>query len=222
MMNKKVLIAEDHQSTNISIQKVLEDLGNMDSTYVYYCDDALVRVRHAASITEPFDLLITDLSFDPDHREPKLADGVELIAAARVVQPGLPVLVFSAEGRIPVIEQLYTVSGIDGFVRKGRNDARELELAIRRIVANERYYPPFYLAGMRKGHLHDFSPFDIAIITLMAEGKRQKDLPARLEERGIRPAGLSSVEKRLKLMREALAFSNNEQLVAYCKDMGLV
>ena len=221
-MIKKVLIAEDHQSANISIQKVLEDLEIVDPSYVYYCDDALVRIQHAVAAGEPYDLLITDLYFDVDHRQPKIAGGAELIDAARRVQPDLRVLVFSAEGKIPVIEGLYTVSTIDGFVRKGRNDARELEVAIKRTGENERYYPPFYLAGMRKGDVHDFSSYDIAIISLMAEGKRQKELPACLEERGIRPSGLSSVEKRLKLMREALGFSNNEQLVAYCKDMGIV
>jgi len=221
-MIKKVLIAEDHQSANISIQKVLEDLGVVEPTYVYYCDDALVRIEHAVAAGEPYDLLITDLSFDLDHRQPKLAGGVELIAAARVAQADLRVLVFSAEGKIPVIEALYTVSGIDGFVRKGRNDAWELEVAIKRIGENERHYSPFYLAGMRRGNMHDFTGYDIAIITLMAEGTRQKDLPDVLAERGIKPSGLSSLEKRLKLMREALGFSNNEQLVAYCKDMNIV
>lgn len=221
-MIKKVLIAEDHQSANISVQKTLEDMGIKEVEYVYYCDEALVRLQKASDSDEPYDLLITDLYFDADHRIQQIEDGQQLIDAGRVVQPDLRVLVFSAEGKTGVIKVLYTDSNIDGFVRKGRNDARELQAAIGRIGANERYYPQFYLMATRKENVHDFSIYDVTIITLMAEGKRQKEISGCLRERGIGPVGLSSVEKRLKLIREALNFSNNEQLVAYCKDMGIV
>jgi two-component system capsular synthesis response regulator RcsB len=43
-----------------------------------------------------------------------------------------------------------------------------------------------------------------------------------LQENQIKPSGLSSLEKRLNHIREVLNFSNNEQLIAYCKDMGIV
>ena len=41
-------------------------------------------------------------------------------------------------------------------------------------------------------------------------------------ENKIRPSGLSSIEKRLNNMKNVLEFSKNEQLVAYCKDMGII
>jgi DNA-binding NarL/FixJ family response regulator len=221
-MIKKVLIVEDHESSNISIQRTLEELGIRDPDYVYYCDDALVRVQKAMEANDPFDLLITDLYFDIDHRSPKISGGVALIEAARAVQPELRVLTFSAEGKIGVIEALYSQQNVDGFVRKGRNDAKELKVAIGQIAGNERYYPRFYLQATRQENVHDFTSYDIMIISLMAGGMKQKDIPEYLEQNRIKPAGLSSIEKRLNEIRQALKFSNNQQLVVYCKDMGIV
>lgn len=221
-MIQKVLIAEDHESSNLSVQKTLQEMGVTDPDYVYYCDDALVRIQKAKDGREPYDLLITDLYFDVDYRTQKIGSGAALIEAARVVQPELKVLVFSAEGKIGVIEPLYAGGNIDGFVRKGRNDARELKLAIGQISANERYFPRFYVLATRQENVHDFTVFDITIISLMAGGMKQKDIPRYLEENNMRPSGLSSVEKRLNLIREALKFSTNQQLVAYCKEMGIV
>src|ERR1700722_7619073 len=132
-MLKKVLIAEDHESSNISVQKTLAEMGIADPDYVYYCDAALVRVQKAKEGREPYDLLITDLYFDADHRPQKIEGGALLINAAREVQPELRVLVFSAEGKVSVIDALYTVGNIDGYVRKGRNDAKELKVAIGQI-----------------------------------------------------------------------------------------
>jgi DNA-binding NarL/FixJ family response regulator len=221
-MIKKILIVEDHESSNISVQKTLEEMGIGDPDYVYYCDDALVRIQKAKEGGEPYDLLITDLYFDADHRPQKIGGGAALIHAAREVQPELRILVFSAEGKVGVIEGLYTIGNVDGYVRKGRNDAKELKVAIGQIAGNERYFPRFYIQATRQENVHDFTTYDILIISLMAGGMRQKDIPAYLEKNQIEPAGLSSLEKRLGLIREALKFSNNQQLVAYCKEMGIV
>jgi DNA-binding NarL/FixJ family response regulator len=221
-MIKKVLIAEDHESSNISIQKTLEEMGIPDPDYVYYCDDALIRVQKACVAGNSYDLLITDLYFDPDHLEQQISGGAALIAAARDAQPDLHVLVFSAEGKTSVIQDLYDRSKIDGYVRKGRNDAKELKAAIAQIAENKTYFPRFFVSATRTGNVHDFTPFDTKIITMMATGFRQKEIAAYLKKNKIKPSGLSSIEKRLNIIGEALNFSNNEQMVAYCKEMGIV
>jgi len=221
-MIKKVLIAEDHESANISVQKTLEEMGIADADYVYYCDDALVRVQKAKQDGHPYDLLITDLYFDEDHRTQKIAGGAALIASAREIQPDLVILVFSAEGKAAVIEMLFDAQNIDGYVRKGRNDAKELKMAIDHIGRNQRYFPRHLIELVKQKNAHEFTKFDVIILSLLAQGIRQKDIPAYLQQNNIRPSGLSSVEKRLNHMKEVLEFSNNEQLIAYCKDMGIV
>jgi two-component system capsular synthesis response regulator RcsB len=221
-MIKKVLIAEDHESANLSVQKTLGDLGIVDPHYVYYCDDALLKIQKAKQQDDLYDLLITDLYFEEDYSKQKLKNGMALIAAARKVQPELKVLVFTAEKKASVIGMLFEKLAIDGFVRKARNDARELITAIRAIGQNQRYFPRHLAQVIGKMHTHEFTNYDVVILSQLAQGTRQKDIPTYLRQQKIRPDGLSSVEKRLKLIREVLEFTNNEQLIAYCKDMGIV
>ncbi|WP_343700149.1 response regulator [Chitinophaga sp.] len=221
-MITKVLIAEDHESANISVQKTLEELAIINTEYAYYCDDAMNKITKAVKSGNSFDLLITDLYFEPDDCKQVLSGGIELIAAAREVQPDLKILVFSAENRPAAIDQLYSKFDIDGFVRKARHDARELKEAICEIARHRRYFPRHIKQLIDKKNAYAFSEFDITIITLLAQGMLQKDIPAYLQHHRIKPSGLSSIEKRLNQMKDALGFTKNEQLVAYCKDLGAI
>ena len=65
-MIDKVIIAEDHEIANLSIQKAMEELRVQHIDYVYYCDDALNKIRTAKEKVSPYDLLITDLYFEED------------------------------------------------------------------------------------------------------------------------------------------------------------
>ncbi|TWF33954.1 DNA-binding NarL/FixJ family response regulator [Chitinophaga polysaccharea] len=221
-MITKVLIAEDYQSVNLSLQRILEELAITDIAYSYYCDDALNKIVQAVNASSSFDLLITDLSFIPDGNKQVLSGGVDLIAAAREVQPDLNILVFSIENKPAIIDQLYNKYDIDGFVSKGRNDMLNLGEAIKEIEQHRRYFPRHIRQLIDKKNAYSFSEFDITIITLLAQGMLQKDIPAHLQRNGIKPSGLSSVEKKLNQMKDALGFTKNEQLVAHCKDLGAI
>ena len=221
-MIKKVLIAEDHESANISVQKTLEELVIINTEHAYYCDDALHKIEKSVKAGDSFDLLITDLYFEPDGYEQILSGGLELITAAREIQPDLKVLVFSADNKPATIDLLYNEHEIDGFVRKARNDARELKEAIGEIARHRRYFPRHIKQLIEKKNAYAFSEFDIIIITLLAQGISQKDIPKYLQQRRVRPSGLSSIEKRLNRIKAALGFYKNEQLVAYCKDLGAI
>jgi len=221
-MITKVLIAEDHESASISVEKTLEDLSIPTIEYVYYCDEALHRITKTARTDKSYDLLITDLYFEPDERKPTLKGGTDLIAAARIVQPDLKVLVFSAENKPVTIEMLYTQLYIDGYVRKARNDAKELKQAINEISQHRRYLPRHIMQLINSKNTYEFSDYEITIISLLAQGVLQKDIPDHLRMQQIKPSGLSSVEKKLSQMKEILNFTKNEQLVAFCKDKGIL
>lgn len=220
-MLRNVLIAEDHEIVNISLRKALEEFGPVNTEYVYYCDDALSRIRKPP-LGQPYDLLITDLHFEEDSYKQQLSSGQELIEAARMQQPDLKILVFSAEKKTAVIEKLFTQFQIDAYVSKARRDAQELRTALEHIFRNQKYFPALLRQSIRQHNSYNFSDFDITIISLLSQGLLQKDIPAYLQRNNIKPSGLSSVEKHLNKMREVLEFSKNEQLVAFCKDIGVI
>lgn len=221
-MFEKVLIAEDHESTNISVRKTLNDLGIADAKYVYYCDDAFNWMQKALKDNQPYDLLITDLYFEEDHIKQEIPDGLSLIKAAKHAQPNLKTIVFSAEGRANVINNLLNNLSIDAYVRKARRDAQYLKQAIDAVCNGRKYISPDLKQAIKEKNSYEFSTFDITIISLLSQGILQKDIPWYLQQKDIKPSGLSSVEKRLSQMKEILEFSKNEQLVAYCKDIGII
>jgi two-component system capsular synthesis response regulator RcsB len=220
-MFQKALIAEDHESSNISVRITLEELG-IYQDYVYYCDDALSRIENSKLQGSMYDLLITDLSFEEDSRIQKINNGAELIAAAKQILPSLKVLVFSVESKPAEIEKLLNNEDVDGFVRKARNDTREIKSAIYNLDQGLRHFPRQLIQLIRQKNTHEFTEFDITIITLLAQGMQQKNIPDYLKQHNIRPSGLSSIEKRLNHIKDVLEFTKNEQIVAFCKDMGII
>ncbi|PZR06087.1 MAG: response regulator, partial [Flavobacterium psychrophilum] len=111
---------------------------------------------------------------------------------------------------------------IDGYVRKARNDAKELKQAIDQLSRHQRYFPRQLMQLVNKNNAHEFTELDTAIITLLSQGIKQKDMSSHLQQQKIQPSGLSTIEKRLNLLKEKLNCSNTDQLVAYCKEQGII
>src|SRR5262245_2366091 len=221
-MLDKIIIAEDQESANLSVQKTVEELRIDHVDHVFYCDDALNKIQIAKQKGQPYDLLITDLYFEADGTFQKIAGGFDLIKSVRVVQPAIMILVFSTENRPATIDMLFTNYEIDGYVRKARHDAKELKIALDALSKGRRYYPQALAQLVKQSNAYEFTEFDINIIRLLSQGYQQNEIPGYLKQHSIKPSSLSTIEKRLNQIREELGFSKNEQLVLFCKERGLL
>ena len=219
-MFKKILIAEDYESSNISVQKALEDLRVPHPSFVSYCDDALSRVKMALVENNPYELLITDLSFEEDHREQKIKNGKELINAIKAIQPEIKVVVFSVNKKQSIIDELFQEQQINAYVRKAREDVKDLKRAVKAVYNNEKHLT-YDLKGVEK-NAFELTTYDTLLISYISQGIMVKEIPMLLKELNIKPNGMSSVEKRLRDIKISLEVSSNEQLVAFCKDFGII
>ena len=221
-MIDKVIIAEDHESSNLSVQKIMEELGITQSDYVFYCDDALSKIQLAKQKGDPYDLLITDLLFDADGSVQKIGNGFDLIRAVRAVQPEIRILVFSGEDRPAIIDKLFKQYEVDAYVRKARHDIKELKAAFDALEKGQRYFPRVLAQLVTQSQTYEFSDFDIKIIRLLSQGYQQKGISDYFHQQNIKPSSLSIIEKRLKQMRDELDFTKNEQLVLFCREAGIL
>ena len=77
-MFKKILVDEDLDAFSTTILASLEKFKIPEIVHVKYCDEGMFRVQKALYDNQPFELLITDLSFKADHRPTKIEIGREL------------------------------------------------------------------------------------------------------------------------------------------------
>lgn len=218
-MFKKVLIAEDQELMNISLRNTLRELGIIQDTrdYVTYCDDALNRIKKAIQEGNPYELLITDLSFDEDlHRQQDINSGKELIRAAKALQPGLKILVFSINAQHSMASSLFNELDIDGYVPKTRGDAKDFLAAISAIYDDEKYHSPNIRYDGSEKRPYQLTELDKRIVFLLSQGKSQKEVAQALEK------SLSSVEKALAHLKLALNMTTTGQLIAHCKGEKLI
>ena len=75
---------------------------------------------------------------------------------------------------------------------------------------------------MKKLNSYEFTAYDITLVSLLSKGILQKNIPIHLQEKDIKPYSLSSIEKKLNSLKEDLEVNSNEQLVAFCKDIGII
>ena len=167
-------------------------------------------------------ILISDLSFEEDHREQNLKGVRDLIEAVRAIQPNLKVIVFSVEKKADMVDNLFKEYHIDGFVAKGREDSKELKKAIQTVFAGGMHLELDMKRSIKQKNTYEITSYDVTLVSLLSNGILLKDIPNHLKQNNIKPASQSSVEKRLGSLKESLQISSNHQLVAFFKDLGSI
>ncbi|WP_426484272.1 response regulator [Flavobacterium sp. 2] len=222
-MFKKVMIAEDLDSINFGIEQVLKDLGIENFDYSKYCDDAFLKIRKAIQDNDPYDLLISDLSFKTDHREVKLASGDELVQKTREIQPDIKILTYSVEDKSYRIKSLFENASINAFVLKGRNSIEELKKAIAIISSSdEKFISPEIALLLQEKNNFEIDNIDIKILRYLSEGESQDDIIEIFKNADIKPNSKSAIEKRLSKLKDFFKANNTVQLVFIAKDMGII
>lgn len=220
-MFKKVLIAEDHEVRNLGVVNTLTELQIQNFDFVNYCDEALQKIKMAVTNNSSYDLLITDLSFDKDHIEQKINSGQKLIEEVRKIQPNLKIIAFSIEKKPKIIDDLFKVHSINGFVSKGRNDGKDLRSTIKKVFSGEIVIPQEILNSIRNTSF-EFTEYDVSLIELLAKGWKQSEIEQYFKEKKITPDSKSAIEKRLNDLRFELGAKNNIELIVICKDLGII
>ncbi|MFV8392604.1 response regulator [Flavobacterium sp. LB2P6] len=222
-MFQKVLVAEDLDSISIAVIQALEEISILEIHHAKYCDDAFLKIKKALHDNHPYDLLISDLSFKPDHRENRLNSGEELIEAVKKVQPDIKAIVFSIEDKSFRIKSLFNNLGINAYVSKGRDSIPELKKAIQRIYNNEEIKPSAEIShALRDKSLFEIEFYDISLLKSLSKGLTLEDISSEFKNSGIIPNGSSSLEKRINRLKVYFKATNNVHLIAITKDLGLV
>ncbi len=222
-MFKKILIAEDIDSINEGNKNFFEtQLKDSKIEEVQYCDDAYIKIQKAILEEDPYDLLITDLSFKKDYREEKLRSGTELIAKIREKYFDIKIIAYSIEDRTSKIRQLFNEHNIDGYVCKGRNGLKDLIYCIQEVAKGEKYLSPEVQHALTGKSITELEDYDISLVKHLSDGMTQEQIGAFFKENNIKPYSKSSIEKRLNKLKITFKAKNVIHLVAIIKDLGLI
>lgn len=220
-MYKKILFAEDIDSINSAVVQVLEQLG-AEVHHTKYCDEALLKLKKANLDHRPFDLVITDLSFELDHRETSLKSGEELIEKIRLLQLEVPIIVYSIEDRSYRIKALFEHYKINAFVHKSRKSMQELKTAVHTLLKDTHYISPDLEHALRDKTVREIDNYDVQLIKQLALGVPQEKMDSKFKELGISPNSKSSIEKRIGKLKDYFKANNTIHLIAIAKDLGIV
>ncbi|MFT6838779.1 MAG: DNA-binding NarL/FixJ family response regulator [Sediminicola sp.] len=221
-MYNKVMVAEDIDSINIGVISLLQKLEVNEMNHVAYCDEAFLKAKRALQNNEPYELLICDLSFKEDHRDEKITSGQELIAALKKEQPDLKVIVYSIEDHPQTVKSLWESGLISGYVCKDRKGLTELEEAIKEVFKNNSYLSPQLERIFTKKNLFTLGDFEIRLLTDLANGLTQDEIEQRFKTSGVIPSSKSSIEKRIKELKEEFQANTTIHLVTILKDLRLI
>lgn len=221
-MFKKVLVAEDFDSINIALVQSLQAIDIATVEYAKYCDDALLKFKKAIADGNPYELLITDLSFVQDHRMVALQSGSDLIVALRAIDSNIKVIVYSVEDRPHTIQTLFDEKKINGYVHKGRNSIAQLKTAIETVYNNKNYISPELRNMLLGSETKEIDQYDIQLLSKLATGTPLDEMESVFKNLNIKPNSKSSIEKRVARLKDYFKASNNIHLIAIAKDLGII
>ena len=221
-MFRKVLVCEDIDSINIGLTKILSDAFSFQVDQAKYGDKALLMIKKALKDNKPYDLLITDLSFNNPIDKPRIPDGEALIRESRALQPEFKTIIYSIEDRPLRIRRFLDFLNVDAYVLKGRESAFQIVEAIEAIHEGECYLSPELSEILQFSSSLEIDQYDLLLLKSLSEGYSQQEISKQFKKQAISPHSLSSIEKRINRLKEALSARNIPNLIALAKDVGLI
>ncbi len=221
-MFKKILIVEDIDSIALGLTALLEKKFRAKVHSTRHCDEGYMMLKNAQLANQPFDLVITDLSFKEANHEPRLKSGEELIAQIREEKLSVRILVYSVEDKPYLIRSLFLNNRIDGFVAKGRDSTTELIDAVKALSKGDLFIAPQLANLLKDQPVFDLDKYDVEILKLLSEGMTQDDISYAFKKNDYPSPSTSSIEKRINRLKVAFKANNGIQLVAIAKDMRLI
>jgi len=221
-MFTKIIVAEDIDAISTTVTKALTELGATEIIFSAYCDDALLKIKKAAADGVPYQLLVTDLSFRPDHRTVTLSSGEALIKEVKRLFPDIRIIIMSVEDRAWKIRSFFDEQGVNGYILKSRKSIPDLEKAIK-IVSEDGIFLSDEIAHVLKDRaLPEIGNYEKTLLQLLSQGLSQEQIVALLKSENITPNSSSSVEKNINKLKVYFRANNNVQLIAIAKDFGIL
>jgi two-component system, NarL family, captular synthesis response regulator RcsB len=222
-MFTKVLIAEDVDLNDLLAVQMLQELQIPTIDSSKYCDEALLKIKKAQQNEQPYELLISDLSFKPDHRKENLKSGPELIQAVKKLFPQIKIIVFSNDEKTYTIKNLLYEYGINGYVAKGRDGIGKLKKAIEAVYESDEKYLPLEFQHIHKDKtVNEITNYDIQILKHLSQGVLQVNMEAKFKALGISPNDKSTIEKHINKLKVYFDAKNTTHIVSIAKDLGLI
>ncbi|WP_350293159.1 response regulator [uncultured Croceitalea sp.] len=218
----KVLVAEDTDSNNFGIVAKLKNLGIDTVEHAQYCDNAHLKIKKALLVGEPYQLLVSDLSFDNSNRKSKLSSGEELIEAAKTTQPNLKVIVFSVIDKQTIIKNLLDNLKVNAYVCKGLNGLNELEKAIEKVYQNQQFTCPVATSVLKQQNVLALNKYEQQLLQLLATGYKQNEISEHFKLHKIAPNSVRSIEAHISKLKDTFDAKTTHQLVYMVTSLGLL
>lgn len=221
-MFKKVLIAEDMDTVNHAVESILHDLNISIIDHAQYCDKAYLMAKKAGLDNEPYELLICDLSFKEDHRQEQIKSGQELISSLKSEFPELKVIVNSIEDSSHTVKGIWDTGNINAYVCKDRKGMTALREAIKAVNSGKIYNSPGIDKKLSQRNTITLNDFEIKLLDSLARGFTQDRIEENFKEQKIKPSSKSSIEKRIKELKEEFGANTTAHLIGIVKDLRLI
>ena len=219
-MFKKILIVEDFDTVHKSLSTFLKSIGEPIVDVAPYCDEAYIKCKRAALDNEPYDLMICDLSFKADHRNEKIGSGEELAILLNEELPDLKIIIHSIEDHPSRIRKLQPF--VSAYVCKGRRGMEYLKIAIDEVSKDNFYLSPDLESSINQSNIKELSGYETQLLKCLSEGYTQDEICEVFQEKGLSPNSKSSIEKRLKDLRDDFDAKTNPQLIGIVLSLQLI
>ncbi|MFM1879442.1 MAG: hypothetical protein RLZZ241_2308 [Bacteroidota bacterium] len=214
---RKTLVVEPSDTAYCGIRTLLKESFSLSSEQVSDSASALWMLRSSLKKSIPFDLLIAD--YERHHHEINTA---KLIAEAKDLQPTLKVVVYSSEKRPFALREIAQNSSVNGLVLQNHSGANELIKAIRRVIDAKRYISPNVMEHIQEVQHIALDEIGLKIIQDLANGYSQREIASRFCKENIQPFSLSSIEKKINVLKDRFQARNNVHLISRANALGVL
>lgn len=208
-----LLIADDHPLFRAALHRAAEEaVADLQISEADSLDGVLEVIEN-----QSIDLMLLDLHMPGNH-------GLAGLATIRALQPGLAIIIVSANEEPQVIRRAIDL-GAAGYLPKS-SGLNELQSALQSVLEGERWIPallrepvarvaPFSRDADLAARLSSLSAHQYKVLGLVAEGLLNKQIADRL---GVQ---LRTVKAHMTRIMERLGVRNRAQAIRVLHEMGL-